>query len=81
MKEQAQVNTIIIDGAKQQLLKGNDISKYFKEIKITVEESRTSSEELREKYDDVICKVKDCCTRAKAGYERNEKKADLAEKV
>jgi hypothetical protein len=51
------------------------------EIETTVKESQTSSEELREKYDVVIYKVKDCCSQAKAGYERNEHKADLAEKV
>ena len=81
VKEQAQMNTKIIEEAKKQLLKGNNISKHFTEIEQTVKESQMSSEELRNKYDVVIYKVKDCCTQAKAGYERNEDKAALAEKV
>jgi hypothetical protein len=81
VKEQAQMNTKIIEEAKQQVLKGNNVSNYFVEIEATVKESQTSSEELRKKYDVVIYKVKDCCSKAKAGYERNEHKADLAEKV
>ncbi|XP_028410986.1 uncharacterized protein LOC114533620 isoform X1 [Dendronephthya gigantea] len=80
VKEQAQINSKIIDEAKKQLLKGNNIAKYFTEIEQTVKDSQVSSEELRSKYDVVIYKVKDCCAQAKAGYERNENKADLAEK-
>ena len=80
VKEQAQTNTKIIAEAKQQLSKGKNISNYFVEIKATAKESQTSSEELRKKYDIVIYKVKDCCSQAKAGYERNEHKANLAEK-
>jgi methyl-accepting chemotaxis protein len=81
VKEQAQTNTKIIEEAKQQLSKGKNISKHFTEIKASVKESQASSEELRKKYDVIIYKVKDCCSQAKAGYERNEHKADLAEKV
>ena len=81
VKEQAQINTKIIEEAKQKILQGNDISNYFVEIEATVKESQGSSEELRKKYDIVIYRVKDCCSQAKAGYERNEHKADLAEKV
>ena len=81
VKEHAQMNAKIIEEAKQQLLKGNNISNYFVEIEATVKESQIDSEELKKKYDVVIYKVKDCCGKAKAGYERNEHKADLAEKV
>lgn len=75
------MNTRIIEEAKQQLINGNKISNYFVEIEKTAKESHTSCEELRKKYDVVIYKVKDCCSQAKAGYERNEHKANLAEKV
>lgn len=75
------MNTKIIQEAKQQLINGNNISSYFVEIEKMAKESHASCEELRKKYDVVIYKVKDCCSQAKAGYERNEHKADFAEKV
>lgn len=81
VKEQAQLNTKVIEEAKQQLIKGNEIASYFVEIEVTAKHSLESSENLRTKYDDVIYKVKDCCSQAKAGYETNEHKADIAEKV
>lgn len=81
VKEQAQLNTKVIEEAKQQLIKGNEIASYFVEIEATAKYSLESSENLRTKYDDVIYKVKDCCSQAKAGYETNDHKADIAEKV
>lgn len=81
VKEQAAVNTKIIEEAKQQLLKGSEIAPYVAEIEETAKHSLESIEHLRGKYDTVIYKVKDCCGQAKAGYERNEHKADIAEKV
>lgn len=80
VKEQACANTKIIEEAKQQLFKGNAIASYVMEIEETAKHSLESSEELRSKYDVVIYKVKACCSQAKAGYERNEHKADIAEK-
>ena len=79
--EQAQANTKIVHEAKQQLLKGNDFSSYIVAVEKNAQSSLDSSQELHSKYDPVILGIKECCSKAKSGYERNEQKADVASKV
>ena len=81
VKEQAGLNVKIIDEAKKQLLNGNEFTSYIVEVEQSAQCSLKSSEELRSKYDVVINNIKDCCSQAKAGYERNEQKANVADKV